>query len=42
MNGGTEVFIVGDNFSNATEQESTKCRWTLIDNMSGIKRDRVI
>jgi len=42
MNGGTEVFILGENFSNITNSENSRCRWTLIDNMNGIKRDRVI
>jgi hypothetical protein len=42
MNGGTEVFILGENFSNITDPEITKCRWTLIDNANGSKRDRII
>ena len=42
MNGGTEVFILGENFSNITDPEVSKCRWTLIDNANGSKRDRII
>jgi len=36
------LFIHGENFSNITNPETTKCRWTLIDNASGVKRARVI
>jgi hypothetical protein len=42
MNGGTEVFVLGNHFSNITDRENSKCKWTLIDNTNGIKRDRVI
>lgn len=36
------MFVIGDNFSNITNPDTTRCRWTLIDNAGGIKRDRVI
>lgn len=42
MNGGTEVFVIGENFSNITNPDNSRCRWTLIDNKNGVKRDRVI
>lgn len=42
MNGGTEVFVMGENFSNITNPDNSRCRWTLIDNVNGQKRDRVI
>ena len=31
-NTGTEVFLIGDHFSNITNPENVKCKWTLIDN----------
>lgn len=42
MNAGTEVFILGDHFSNITDLDKQKCRWTLIDNQNGIKRDKIV
>jgi hypothetical protein len=42
MNAGTEVLIKGEHFSNITDPIKQKCRWTLIDNQSGIKRDKII
>jgi hypothetical protein len=35
MNGGTEVFIIGENFSNITNFETTKCKWSLIESAGG-------
>lgn len=42
MNGGTNVYITGENFSSIISEENTRCRWILIDNMGGLKRDRII
>ena len=35
---GTLVFVKGKNFSNITDPELTKCKWTMIDNVMGEER----
>lgn len=38
---GKKIEIIGENFSNITEPEMAKCKWTLIDNVHGEKRPMI-
>jgi hypothetical protein len=42
INSGTQVDIIGENFSNITDPEQTKCRWTLIDNVNIENRPTIV
>lgn len=42
VNSGTLVFIKGENFSNITDPEQTKCRWSMIDNVMGETRPHFV
>lgn len=42
-NTGTEVYLIGEKFSNITLNDNTKCKWTLIDNLDvDLKRENFV
>lgn len=41
-NSGTEVFLFGKHFSNITNPDYSRCKWSMIENTSGEKRPDII